>query len=515
MPFEPILNGQRSKLNLTCLANNSNRTRSAELGHRVALAGLFLYVIFASHSVAASAIAISIAGCGWLLRTISSGGFGLKRTRFDLPIFLILAWTVASSLLSAEPLISIAKVKASWCVFIFYLTRAIVTRRSAILLVAVLILSASVGSLYGVYDIVRGRGVVVEALTPNSPFTMLGVQPNDTIWRIAGKRVYSSAEIDGVLRSLPPDITVSISLISRGEHIERQGLSITPAIQSGSAPSGILGNERSHRFRASGWTRHYETFAEVLQLIAQLALGLGLAHLRNHGANMYFRLAVIATVVLTVGIVLTSMRTVLVAFVVASLLIAWRSSRSTARVAVTFALFFLLAFGAVVVSRTRAPGALLLGDDSSYLRSQLARVGLSRIMLHPVFGHGMDAMQKHWTEWGFPGEDMLHLHSTPLQLAFDRGLPMLALWLWLMIAFWLHIARAEKNARDESDTNSYGILLGILGALTGFLISSIANYNYGDSEAVMLFWWLMGVAMVVGRENEVHKTGAGAAGRSR
>jgi hypothetical protein len=29
-------------------------------------------------------------------------------------------------------------------------------------------------------------------------------------------------------------------------------------------------------------------------------------------------------------------------------------------------------------------------------------------------------MQLHWNEWGFPGKDMLHLHSTPLQLAFDR-----------------------------------------------------------------------------------------------
>src|SRR5215211_9371544 len=104
----------------------------------------------------------------------------------------------------------------------------------------------------------------------------------------------------------------------------------------------------------------------------------------------------------------------------------------------------------------------------------------------------MDAMQLHWSEWGFPGKDMLHLHSTPLQLAFDRGLPVLALWLWMMIAFWLTIARAERSAADLSDTNRYGILLGTLGALTGFLISSLVNYNYGDAEVVMMFWFLMG-----------------------
>ncbi|HEY0725065.1 MAG TPA: hypothetical protein VGD41_13930, partial [Pyrinomonadaceae bacterium] len=106
-----------------------------------------------------------------------------------------------------------------------------------------------------------------------------------------------------------------------------------------------------------------------------------------------------------------------------------------------------------------------------------------------------DAMQKHWTEWGFPGKDMLHLHSTPLQLAFDRGLPMLALWLWLVIAFWLFVARSERSAADLSDTNSYGIQLGILGALTGFLVSSLVNYNYGDAEVAMMFWFLMGTAL--------------------
>jgi len=45
-------------------------------------------------------------------------------------------------------------------------------------------------------------------------------------------------------------------------------------------------------------------------------------------------------------------------------------------------------------------------------------------------------------------------------------------------------------------------LLGILGALTGFLISSLVNYNYGDSEVVMLFWCLMGIALVIGEKHE-------------
>lgn len=477
----------------------SNTDFKQNLGHRLAVVGLVLYVAFAPHSVAASAIGVAVAGIGWLLKTVTTRSFGLRRSKFDLIIVLALLWTVLSSLLSEEPRISLLKLQASWSVFLFYLTRAIVTKRSAIGLVAVLILSGSVGAIYSAFDLARGRGVIVQSLTPGSPFHRVGIQPGDTIWRVGRTRVYSTSDIDEALKAATPAAPLVVSIFSQGENAERPGFVVTPAQQQQVSPSGVTGDARSHRFRASGWTRHYVTFAEMLQMIAQLALGLALAHLRNHGLNKYFRVAIAAAAVLTMGIVFTAMRTVLIAFATGAIVIAWRSLRGAYKVAFTFALFFVLAFGAVVVWQTRAKDALLLGDPSSSLRAQVARVGVSRILIHPVFGHGMDAMKLHWNEWGFPGKDQLHLHSTPLQLAFDRGLPMLVLWLWLMIAFWFYIADAEKFARDSSDTNSHGLLLGILGALTGFLASSLVNYNYGDAEATMMFWFLMGLALVLAR----------------
>ena len=476
----------------------STQLFSEHLGQRIALAGLLIYVAFAPHSVAASTIGVAIAGVGWILRSIARRSFGLSRSKFDLVIVLSLGWTVVSSFLSEEPAISIAKVQASWSVFLFYLTRAVLTRRSALLLVAVLILSASVGSVYSAYDLLRGRGVVVESIAPDSPFRQIPVQKGDTIWRVGKQRVYSLSDLEQALREAPANAPLTVSLISQGEHVERPGVKLTETQQQSASPSGLTGSERNHRFRASGWTRHYETFAELLQIIAQLALGFALAHLRNHGPNKYFRIALVAVVILTAGLVFTAMRTVIIAFVIGACLIAWRSLRGAYKIAFTFALFFVLAFGAVVVWQTRARDALLLDDPSSALRVQVARVGWSRIPLHPIFGHGMDAMQRHWSEWGFPGKDMLHLHSTPLQLAFDRGLPMLVLWIWLMVLFWKEISRTARIAADRSDTHTYAILLGGLGALTGFLASSLVNYNYGDGEVAMLFWWLMGVCVFCG-----------------
>ena len=74
---------------------------------------------------------------------------------------------------------------------------------------------------------------------------------------------------------------------------------------------------------------------------------------------------------------------------------------------------------------------------------------------------------------------------------------MLALWVWLMVAFLIHLSEASRKASDQGDTNSFGILLGSFGALVGFLVSSLVNYNYGDAEAAMMFWFLMGIAVSV------------------
>lgn len=481
-------------------AADLNQSPIALLGQRIAFLGLLIYAVFAPHSVAASSIGVAVAAIGWTTRVATTGTVGLRRSKFDLIILLSLLWTIASSLLSVEPRISINKLESLWCVLLFYLTRAVVTKRTALILVAVLILSGSVGVIYSAYDLVRGRGVVVESITVGSPFHQVDIRPGDTIWRVDGHRLYSATELNEVIRSATPNTPMTVSVFSQGEHAERSGLILTTADQMQTFPSGVTGSARSHRFRASGWTRHYETYAELLQIISQLALGIALANLRNHGPNKNFKITLGMTCLLAAGITFTAMRTVLIAFVVGASVIAWRSLRGRPKLVFTFALFLVLGFGAVVVSLTRAENALFLTDPSALLRAQVARVGLSRITLHPLFGHGMDAMKMHWTEWGFPGRDMLHLHSTPLQLAFDRGLPMLLLWLWMMSAFWIHISRAAGKTSELSDTNSYGILLGALGGLTGFLISSLVNYNYGDAEVAMMFWWLMGIALVTGEQ---------------
>jgi hypothetical protein len=43
-------------------------------------------------------------------------------------------------------------------------------------------------------------------------------------------------------------------------------------------------------------------------------------------------------------------------------------------------------------------------------------------------------------------------------------------------------------------------VFGALGGLTGFMISGIVHYNWGDSEVVMILYCIMGLSLVLERE---------------
>jgi hypothetical protein len=491
---------------------STNHSTALRLAGATAFGGLLLYAVFAPHSIAGAWIALSISILGWLARTLitrrpnfSRNGF--RPTPLDLPLWLFYAWSILSALVSAEPHVSMPKLISVSAFLIFYLVRTLnATRRMAVAVAALMIASGAAGALWSAFEVARGRGLVIEEIAADSPLRdpSLGVAAGDSLWRVNGRRVNSVEEIDQAIREARTGEPLKLSLFSQGEQAEREGLrGVSDELKGRASPSGLRGTRRAHRFRASGWTRHYQTFAETLQILAQLSLGFALACWQRRRtmprrARLLVALWAVAFLVLACGIALTAMRTVLVAFAIGASVVAWRASRGRARLVVAVAVALALALGAFAVWRTRAEGALRLQDESSRLRLAVARVAVARIPLHPFFGHGMDAVKEHWTEWGFPGRIKIHTHSTPIQLAFDRGLPALLLWLWLMAVFWLTLARGERQLRAaHDDPAAHGLLLGATGALAGFFASSLVNYNFGDAEVALVLWWLLGTAVSV------------------
>lgn len=499
---------------------STNRSAALRVAEATAFGGLLLYAVFAPHSIAGAWIALSISILGWLaralcLRRANFGRTSFRRSPLDLPLLLFYAWSVLSALLSAEPRISLLKLISVSAFLIFYLVRTLtLTNRAAVAVAALMIASGAAGALWSAFEVARGRGVVVEEVAPDSPLRdpSLGVAAGDSVWRVNKRRVNSVEEIDRLIKNTPTGATLKLSLFSHGEQVEREASQgVSDELKSRASPSGLRGTRRAHRFRASGWTRHYQTFAETLQILAQLSLGFALAHWQRRGttrglSRLRVALYAAAFLVLALGIALTAMRTVLVAFAIGASVVAWRATRGRARVVVSAVVVVALALGAFTVWRTRAEGALRLQDESSRLRLAVARVAVARVPLHPFFGHGMDAVKEHWAEWGFPGHIKIHTHSTPIQLAFERGLPALLLWLWVMAVFWRTLTRGERRLRAAHDDNpaahdddpaAHGLLLGATGALAGFFASSLVNYNFGDAEVALVLWWLAGTAVSI------------------
>ena len=476
----------------------------ARLVDATTMAGLAVYAMAAPHSIAGAWIGLSVATLGWLARTLLTRRANLTRSPLDLPLALLAGWTVLSSIFSPEQRISVAKLTSLSTFFIFYLAQGTLTRRRIPLLVGLMILSGVAGVLWSLTEVARGRGVQIEEIASDSPFLRLRtpLQKGDAVWRVNERRISSVAEIDEALRRAPRGAELPISVISRGEHVEWRLPPLDDEAWRASSPSGLQGTRPTHRFRASGWTRHYETHAELLQMLAQLALGLTLAGFARRDGRSRFRwLAPPAFVLLAAGIGLTAMRTVLVAFAAGATVVGWRAtSRRATRFLILAVVTLALVSGAFAVWRTRAPGALTLSDDSAALRWSVARHAVERVSVRPLLGHGMDAVKRHWQEWGFPGDEQVHTHSTPVQFAFERGLPALLFWFWLIAAAFLMTTRAERAWRSAGDAPAHGFLLGTTGALAGCFASSLVNYNFGDAEVTLLFWWLMGAVVALERE---------------
>jgi len=119
----------------------------------------------------------------------------------------------------------------------------------------------------------------------------------------------------------------------------------------------------------------------------------------------------------------------------------------------------------------------------------------------------MDSLKIHWRQWGLFDNGRLpwgHMHSNLLQIALERGLPALFLWLAFLFIYARTLWRLLRNGA-KLEWIERGILLGALGGLAGFFTSGLVHYNWGDSEVVMVLYLIMGLSLAIHRQLEPAK----------
>ncbi len=482
---------------LEAFPERASSSSFAKWATRLLLCGLAIFAISVPHSIAAAQIGLGLSYVAWIARALAVGRLGLPQTPIDRPLLCFIALTIVSAMLSVEPDESIPKLRTLTLFGVFYLIIANLRPRGARWMIGLLIVSGLAGVGYSLLEKGLGRGMIITAIEDNSPLRTTYLQPGDVIWMIGRSRVNSLEEANQIIRESPTG-AYTIEALQNGDPAPAQ-LLITDEMKSRANPLGLSVSGHSRRFRISGFSRNFITYAEQMQLFALLAFGLLLLNLkllRKGCSGPWLWVSLSLAGMFSLALILTASRGAIASYILALLV---TLALIKERRAMLLALVVVMAMAPVSVYMVRAirpPNATRLADESSKRRFDYMRAGLRLIPQHPIFGVGLNSQKYHWKEWGFPGDYITHTHSTPIQIAVDRGLPALACYLWLMAMLFVMTWRGYKKSLPAGDRAGSGLMLGAVAALIGFSASSLINYNFGDSEPLLMLLSVVALSLV-------------------
>jgi O-antigen ligase len=251
---------------------------------------------------------------------------------------------------------------------------------------------------------------------------------------------------------------------------------------------GILHYDDLHR-RVQGTLGHYMTYSGLLMLV----IGVALARLL-FGRNERTWAALVMPA-LVVAVALTFTRTAVVgACAAAALLLSLKDFRLLAALPVVAALFIVFAPGKV---NARVASIFDMNDPTNRDRVAMMREGAHMIAAHPIVGVGPNMVQPLYAQYRDPEaveKVNPHLHDVPLQIAAERGLPALAVWLWFIVTLITDLV-----GRFRAGGPRRFLAAAALAAVTAMLAAGFFENNFGDSEFLMLFLVLVTVPFAAER----------------
>ncbi len=491
---------------------------------RIAFVFLVLMVISAPHSIAATQTAWLTGMLAYVIRLFITRREAVRITKLDIALWSLFGWTVVTSIFSFAPDISQGKLRAAALFLIVYFVAGNIRKlRAGYFLAFMLIVSCMVNVLMTPIQRLIGRGVEVHGVSSASALPGLNIKDGDTILTVNKRKI---ATPDDIIQAIDQTGRADLSVYKTDYEIPAV---ITKAeLQIGSTAEEKLGFtswKRSQNWRSAGFFGHYTTYAEVLQLIMSLVFGLLVAafarDLRTRkgrhsevksdssavpGLFTSLRLLIFSSPLLLFSIaamclalVLTVTRASQLAFLISALCIVFVGlGRKWLLISVAVIIPVALA-GLFALQQTRQVGFFDQKDNSITWRQTVWREGFELWTKDPhnfTVGVGMDSIKRFAPAWHLFDNGKLpmgHFHSTPLQLAVERGLPALLIWLTILGIYTRTLWRSirSKNVQDWRYT---GILIGCLGGAIGFFVSGLVHYNLGDSEIAMVFYLLMGLS---------------------
>jgi len=260
---------------------------------------------------------------------------------------------------------------------------------------------------------------------------------------------------------------------------------------TGSALYGIviyfMGMGRGGLQRTPGAFSNEMTFGGIMMLLLSLYAAVSIAA----GIPRKLRISsVIAAAVTFAALVLTQTRSSWLAMVVSGIVI-----------------FALLRRRWIPVSIAAVAALVLLGPSTyrdrvatifdpqfrtNIQRINMIRGGASIFREHPVIGTGPVDLGEIYREHMPPGAVHVHghMHNIFLHVAVTLGGVGLAAFVWLLAAMFIIVGR---NLRLDLPPPERALTAGSLGAMTGFIVNGLFDWNFGDAEVLTMMLIIVGL----------------------
>ena len=269
--------------------------------------------------------------------------------------------------------------------------------------------------------------------------------------------------------------------------------------------------------RPQGALTHYMTYSGVLML----AICAAAARLIFGSRDRTWPALIMPALV--VALALTFTRNAWIgACVGMGLLFILKDFRMTALLPVILAVLFVVAPDGII---NRLTSTFNAQDPANQDRFAMIEIGARIVADRPLTGVGPNMVPRVYDQYRpdyAVNKVNPHLHNVPLQIAAERGLPALAAWVWFVIALAVALLRMFRQAGPSTRTGQTALARRVasrldlermlaataLASIAAMLAAGLFEYNFGDSEFLMLFLVLITLPFAAARQADAPATRA-------
>jgi O-antigen ligase len=250
--------------------------------------------------------------------------------------------------------------------------------------------------------------------------------------------------------------------------------------------------------RITGFMGHPLTQAGILLLFLSVALSHSLF---SKEKSRFFWAG--GCILALVALALTLTRSAWIGLAVAAaFILALYKPKALILIPIVVVLFFLLSPKLV---KSRILSIFSTRSYSNAQRIEYLRAGVKIIRDYPLFGTGPNTVDMVFQNPKYGLSDLskrnVHLHNNLTQIGAERGIPALLAWLTFIGWTFLSLLKLLKN----KDPTVYPLTVSALAALLAFCTAGLFEYNFGDSEIILLFLYIITLPFVPRKENDTLK----------